>query len=331
MARLRKVNRSPSYDKRTSWTRFHLPRGQEWPAWSSSYSDTYRGPLEDAPGCLWVWLGRKVEDPEQAVVIVLWQTPEDLRKFQHSPAGAQFLRDLPEHEAEASAAADASPHQKLSLGDNDAKGAASLLSSPLSPHHRFLTLKWEAPYIFESNLQGRITITALEVAHAGNDPDTDESWLQARDGVFGHFVPAGFEDVYDEWPRIFMRDWRTWAMVVTEEDDASAQVDSGHAQAGQQAAGSSSSGQSGLAVWCEFRRWKDSTRATPEWEEALAQSPLARESWAQAVAQVTPPVTAWEQERWDVRLIPAADEGEDDSEFRRKLVELCKGKRVHAA
>lgn len=61
--------------RRTTWTRFHLPGGQNWPKWTTSYSNTYLGPLTDVPGCEKVRLGRKVEDPEQAVFIICQCAP----------------------------------------------------------------------------------------------------------------------------------------------------------------------------------------------------------------------------------------------------------------
>ncbi len=56
--------------QRTTWTRFRLARGQDWPIWSTAYSDTYLGPLADVAGREKVRLGRMVEDPEQAAFIV---------------------------------------------------------------------------------------------------------------------------------------------------------------------------------------------------------------------------------------------------------------------
>lgn len=77
--------------QRTTWTRFHLLRGQDWPTWSTTAGNpndadrSYLGPLAGVTGCLKVWLGRKVEDPEQAVFVVgtcpLFQLP--IKRFPH--------------------------------------------------------------------------------------------------------------------------------------------------------------------------------------------------------------------------------------------------------
>jgi hypothetical protein len=42
----------------------------------------------------------------------------------------------------------------------------------------------------------------------------------------------------------------------------------------------------------------------PEREEAAARCLLARDSWARAVARPILPVAAWEQEHWNIRLVP---------------------------
>ena len=58
------------YDRVTTWTRFHLPREQEWPTWSVAHPDVHVGPLADVAGSSGVLLGRMVEDPEQAAYII---------------------------------------------------------------------------------------------------------------------------------------------------------------------------------------------------------------------------------------------------------------------
>lgn len=80
--------------------------------------------------------------------------------------------------------------------------------------------------------------------------------------------------------------------------------------------------ESGQAVLCEFRRWNGWRGLNAEAEEASAKDPLTRESWARKVAEAMPPVSAWEQERWDIQTIPAPMEEmeyEEDSEFERNL------------
>lgn len=104
--------------KRTTWTRFHLPRGQEWPEWINGHSNIYLGPLADVAGCEKVRLGRRVEDPEQTAMIVrecvpglfvtvtpdwrrlltyiktVWESADALKYFQHSSSCGEFLRSL---------------------------------------------------------------------------------------------------------------------------------------------------------------------------------------------------------------------------------------------
>ncbi|KAI0380269.1 hypothetical protein F5Y04DRAFT_257813 [Hypomontagnella monticulosa] len=272
---------------RTSWTRFHLPRGQDWPTWSNAYSDTQIGPLSGVAGCLKVWLGRKVEDPEQAALIIHWESAESLKDFQASPACAGFLRGLPENDVQASITSGALL-QGLSLDD---AGEASLSSV----QSRFLTFKWTYGCVFENNLKARITTTALEIPYTGNP--TPESWAKTVDGTFRNFSPKCYEDFRVYWPRPRTYTWTAWAW-----------VDSDLYQLGNR------------AVFCEFRRWIKDTGdaafngATPEREEVVSKSPETRESWAQAVAEVMPPVAAWEQERWDIQAATHFIPPEEDEE-----------------
>ncbi len=77
MARTRKTDVTLRLERqRTTWTKFHLVSEQNRPAWSTttgSSNDAHRthlGPLAGAASRLKVWLGRKVEDSEQAVFVV---------------------------------------------------------------------------------------------------------------------------------------------------------------------------------------------------------------------------------------------------------------------
>ncbi len=54
----------------STWTRFHLPREQEWPTWSADYADVHVGPLAGVEGFDNASLGRMVETPEQAAYII---------------------------------------------------------------------------------------------------------------------------------------------------------------------------------------------------------------------------------------------------------------------
>ncbi|KAI0394199.1 hypothetical protein F5Y17DRAFT_476007 [Xylariaceae sp. FL0594] len=67
---------------------------------------------------------------------------------------------------------------------------------------------------------------------------------------------------------------------------------------------------------CEFRLWPGRMDETPEFEEALANDAQARASCEEAVAAVMPPVTTWEQERWDIRQIPRCEPLAEVDEYR---------------
>ena len=165
----------------------------------------------------------------------------------------------------------------------------------------------------EDNLQGRITLTALAMPYTG-DP-APESWRTAVYSALSDFVPKGCEDLREQWPPTRMHFWTAWAW-----------VDGNIWQPERRVA--TAEGEGDQSILCQFRRWNGYSGATPEREEASAVSALARESWAERVATVMPPVTAWEQERWDIRLAPMAPEeeeeegNEEDAEFERKLNEF---------
>ena len=56
----------------------------------------------------------------------------------------------------------------------------------------------------------------------------------------------------------------------------------------------------GRTIFCHFSVWRNAG-AQPGDEEAIAADPHA---WDRELAEVMPPVTAWERERWDIREIP---------------------------
>ncbi|KAI2627952.1 hypothetical protein GGS26DRAFT_126605 [Hypomontagnella submonticulosa] len=292
---------------RTSWIRFHLPREQDWPTWSTAHSYMQLGPLSGVAGCEKVWLARKVEDPEEAALIVHWESADSVRDFQASPACAQLLRDLPESDVQVSLAS-GSLLQGLSL--NDAGDASS--SSSVPP--RILTFQWGYRCLFEEDLNVRITTTALMIPYTGEP--TPKLWWDAVREAFGRFLPKGCEDLVVHYPRPRTYQWTAWAS-----------VDSDVCQLGNR------------TIFCEYRRWADYHHvsgfngATVEREEVVANSPEARESWAQTVAKAMPPVAVWEQERWDIQVatcyIPVPEDedeemGEEDVEHERQLEEFLK-------
>ncbi|KFY01607.1 hypothetical protein O988_02652 [Pseudogymnoascus sp. VKM F-3808] len=140
-------------------------------------------------------------------------------------------------------------------------------------------------------------------------------------GAFDQFRPKGYEDIGS--PPMQTHLWKEWALV----DNQDALMDSDPWQLGGRVATAGNEG--GRIVMCEFRRWAGHFGATLEREEATVNSPLTRESWAQKLAEVMPPVTAWAKERWDIQLVPRQEEeeeGEDeDPEFTRKLEEFVAG------
>lgn len=185
--------------------------------------------------------------------------------------------------------------QDLSLDDSDGSSLAPVLP-------RFLSFRWVTGFGFEEDLQGRITLTVLVVPYTSDSiPESSRNAMHnALRGAFSQFWPRGCEDIHSL--LTLTRFWKTWAMV----DNKDALLTSDPWQLGEQVGKGGDEG--GRMVLCEFRQWNGYAGATLEREEAAANSPLTRESWAQKLAEVMPPVTAWEQERWDVQLVPRKEE-----------------------
>ncbi|KAI1812915.1 hypothetical protein GGS20DRAFT_587017 [Poronia punctata] len=265
----------------TTWTRFHLPRDQEWPTWSVDDEDVHVGPLASVEGLGRISLGRMVEDPEQAVYIIVWTTLEDLKNFQSSHACVEFLQNLHEHNPARVSIEPGSALRRLTLDD-----ASSLLSS--SSSSRFLALKHvkESP---TANVEGRVTLTAFSMPAA--DEATERSWHDKVTEAF-RFFPRGSESI--RLHRNFAwQHYTVWFSVIGEDGwvrDNFVNAEGGKAK--------------GRTILCEFRLWPSRMDVTPELEEALAKDAQAKASWEESAAKTMPPVTAWKQERWDIREIP---------------------------
>ncbi|KAI1741117.1 hypothetical protein F4680DRAFT_417269 [Xylaria scruposa] len=308
MARTKQTARPSIGERRISWTRFRLPLGQDLPKWPASCANAQVGPLYCVAGCMNAWLGRMVDDPEQAALIVLWRQLDALKKFQESPACAEFLQGLPEYDRDD---AQASIVSGSSLRDLSLDDASSSLPLPLR-QSRFLVFQ-DTEATPTVDVEGRVTLTALMIPR--QEDSMRRTWYEAVKRVFDSFVPRGCEIITGRYPTPRPRYLAAWSWVLTED----AWVDKKFGQ---------KEGDSGRTIICEFRTWKGNYDATPELEELSAKDPLARESWAQAVARVMPPVTAWVQERWDLRVYklysPEDEELEpEDPEYERQIAEFC--------
>jgi len=89
MARTKQTARR-SQPSVVTWTRFHLPIGQEWPAWAVAHENVHFGPLNDVDGVWKGWLGRMVEDPEQAAYIIGKALGDAVRE-----TCSEFITNLP--------------------------------------------------------------------------------------------------------------------------------------------------------------------------------------------------------------------------------------------
>ncbi|KAI1112061.1 hypothetical protein F5Y14DRAFT_423017 [Nemania sp. NC0429] len=266
-----------------TWTRFHLPQDQEWPTWSVDHADVHVGPLAGVHGFHKASLGRMVDNPEQAAYIIEWATLDDLNNFQSSAACADFLRSLPEHD-----------DSQVSFESGLAESAlGNLTLDDASPPSRFLTLKHVTEAI-TSPVAGRVTLTAFLI------PSKVDSiwkmWDEDFEPVFRSFIPRDSQ-LRNQFIRTRngSKPIAVWFGALAE--DRWVERKFGKPEQTQD-------GDQGRTIFCDFHLWSPDYGASPEHEEASATDPQARESWAQAIARVMPPATAWTQERWDIQEVP---------------------------
>ncbi|TRX89682.1 hypothetical protein FHL15_009432 [Xylaria flabelliformis] len=153
MARRGEPRRLRQGERRTSWTRFYLPPGQDWPEWPTDYPDRYLGPLADVADRNYVYLGRQVDDPTKAVFIVFWESADELSYFQHTPACGEFLRGLG------------------------------------CENKSLLSLQYDTGAFFEGHLLGRVTLNILTIPYTGV-PDR-KTWSNSIQHAFQGFMPKG--------------------------------------------------------------------------------------------------------------------------------------------
>jgi hypothetical protein len=207
---------------------------------------------------------------------------EDLKNFQNSPACEEFLRNLQQ-----------SDQSQDSYVLGSALDNTSSSSSSSQAASRFLTFEHVNAYP-TADLEGRVTFTAYMVPQ--KDDSMKEKWYHDLYDALGTFYPPGSE--YLELHRQF--NWRSlivyfWLLNEdswVEEKFGTLEQDRQHGE--------------GRTIICEFRLWPSvghSGDPAPE-QEGSAANPEARDAWKQAVSKASPPVTAWEQERWDIRKVP---------------------------
>ncbi|ETS73387.1 hypothetical protein PFICI_14992 [Pestalotiopsis fici W106-1] len=308
MARVKQSTRQ--YEKGViTWTRFHLPLEKEWPTWAVPHDDVHVGPLADVKGVGTISLARMVRNPEQAAYIIVWDTMEDIQNFEASPACREFLQNLPDNSSMPAAIESASALSHLTL--NDGPSSSSSMASPLS---RLCTLK-HVKAIPTAELEGRVTLNLFLIPRK-DDISTMMTWYQRLKEVLGCFLPRGFEFV--KWrPRFSWQYLTLWFWVVSEDqwiEKAFGKLENPQGEESQ-----------GRTIICEFHVWPIQG-ADLEQENALATDPQTRESWSESVARVMPPVTAWQQERWDARqvprFLPPEEIDPEDSECEKELDEM---------
>ncbi|EJP64330.1 hypothetical protein CRV24_004617 [Beauveria bassiana] len=297
-----------------TWTRFYLPRDQEWPVWTVDHDDIHAGPLTRLP-CLRLGLARMVDKPDQAAYIIEWYTQQDFKNFESSPACVEFLRNLPESAASEESS---SRLEHLNLDDESAPLPKS------SGKSRFRVYK-HSTRLPTRELEGLVTLTAFSVP--AKIDDNDSRFLEisrALEAKFSAFRPQGYTWLTKHGAsNRFICIW-LWVL----EEDSWVEEKFGTLKQSQPGEDDPS-----RAILCHIFLWSRGYAEPHKEEEASAADPQARESWERRAALVMPPATAWVQERWDIRQVPrfeassSEEEGEgpeweEELEDRRRLEEF---------
>lgn len=149
-------------------------------------------------------------------------------------------------------------------------------------------LQYYTGFNLDQDLHGRVTLTILRFRN-----DSDSLGIDTLGSVpcraFGWFIPADCMDLLG--PLAHDRKAYTWS--AREERQQEQPRD---------------------ALCYFFFRW-NGDRGTPEREDASAHNLEAQQSWADAVAKATPPVVAWEQQRWQIKAAPGFAEYISESEL----------------
>lgn len=214
-----------------------------------------------------------------------------MKKFQSFPACAEFLQNLPEHDN-----SQVSVESGSALGNLTLNESSSLSSSASS---RFLIFKHVTEAV-TANVEGRVIFTAFVVPRKVDS--VFKIWNENFNSVFSSFTPRGYESI--TWhPSFWFKFSAVWLWVLSEDEWVEKKFGKlEHTQDDDQ----------GRTIICHFHLWPRKFGAAPEKEEASAADPQARESWNRAIAQVMPPATAWDQERWDIQEVPRLERPEPE-------------------
>lgn len=153
-------------------------------------------------------------------------------------------------------------------------------------------LQYDGGFNLHEALHGRVTLTILSIRNESDEPGI-VTLNDIPTKAFASFIPEGCEDI--EGPPIFTRKAYTWSAREQQQETPAMNAPR-------------------QALFYLFYRW-NGNRGTPEREEASARNSEAQKSWAAAVAKVTPPVIAWEQQRWQIKTAPCYPEYIDEEEL----------------
>ncbi|KAM7191246.1 hypothetical protein V8F20_009424 [Naviculisporaceae sp. PSN 640] len=279
---------------RTTLTRFRLSRYARWPNWTGpvpedpfdpysemtnhrdvhtmSLKDYYHGPLADIDGVIKVRLARNVDDVEDAVFMILWETAGHLKAFLDSPKQLEpFLRGL-----------------ELLSEDGSLTTTSPFIA---------LQYDWGFPIgvreIDPDGLEGRITVTIMEIPYLRAQGQDREAWRKILDegpGSLTSMKEHEFPEGDFEFPRTYNGS-EAYTYVVEGPDEIKTDPATGIAEREQH--------EMATAVCYLFQRWNLGPLMR-EKEESWFREPGAEDRIAEAVSKALPLVQGWRVERWDV-------------------------------
>ncbi|KAM3499980.1 hypothetical protein MY10362_006806 [Beauveria mimosiformis] len=208
MGRLPGKRRSPAEKRLITWTRFYLPRDQEWPVWTVEHDDIHAGPLANVDGCSRLAVARMVDNPDHAAYVIDWYTLQDFNNFESSPACVDFLRNLPESDMAAAVEDSSSRLGHLNLDHGSA-------SHPTSPEKSRFRLYKHSTRAATRELEGLVTLTAFSVPAKIDDNDStflellsficiwlwvleEDSWVEEKFGTLPQPQPEGYAEPHKE-------------------------------------------------------------------------------------------------------------------------------------
>lgn len=223
-----------------------------------------------------------------------------MKNFQSSPACADFLQNLPNHEDSDASIESGSALRELTLTD------ASSSSAPSTS--RFQILEPTAPGEI-AEISGRVTLTVFLIPHKFYD--VSQMWKMRFINVFDTVIPPSGEHAnLPSNPFYGLHHSAVWPWVLSGDGWVENKV--GKLEQTQE-------GHQDRTILGFFHLWRPENGPTSRMEEASRTDPKLRTSWIRVVAKVMPPATSLVQEHWDIQDVPRFPESKRATEGDSKM------------